>query len=130
MDRRARNVDDLRRIVLSETRRRVRIHFIKENLIFTGDESPMANLMLSVLGAVAQFERDLIKERQREGIALAKQRGAYRGRSKALSDDKAAEARRRVAAGEKKAALARELGISRETLYQYLRQEPKDGRPC
>ena len=74
MDRRARNVDDLRRIVLSETRRRVRIHFIKENLIFTGDESPMANLMLSVLGAVAQFERDLIRERRREGIALAKQR--------------------------------------------------------
>ena len=56
--------------LLSETRRRVRIHFIKENLIFTGDESPMANLMLSVLGAVAQFERDLIRERRREGIAL------------------------------------------------------------
>jgi DNA invertase Pin-like site-specific DNA recombinase len=49
---------------------------MKENLIFTGEESPMANLMLSVLEAVAQFERDLIKERQREGIALAKQRGA------------------------------------------------------
>ena len=67
MDRLARNVDDLRRIVLSETRRGVRIHFIKENLIFTGDESPMANLMLSVLGAVAQCERDSIRERQRVG---------------------------------------------------------------
>jgi DNA invertase Pin-like site-specific DNA recombinase len=75
MDCLARNVDDLRRIVLSETRRGVRMQFSKENLIFTGDESPMANLMLSVLGAVAQFERDLIRERQREGIALAKQRG-------------------------------------------------------
>jgi hypothetical protein len=53
--------------VLSETRRGVRMQFIKENLTFTGDESPMANLMLSVLGAVAQFERDLIRERQREG---------------------------------------------------------------
>jgi DNA invertase Pin-like site-specific DNA recombinase len=124
MDRLARNVDDLRRIVQQQTKRGIKVQFIKENLTFTGDESPMANLMLSVLGAVAQFERDLIKERQREGIALAKQRGAYRGRKKALTDDKAAEARRRIAAGEKKAHVARELGISRETLYQYLRQEP------
>jgi DNA invertase Pin-like site-specific DNA recombinase len=75
----ARNVDDLRRLVQSETSRGVRIQFIKENLMFTGEDSPMANLMLSVLGAVAQFERDLIKERQREGIALAKQRGVYTG---------------------------------------------------
>ena len=130
MDRLARNVDDLRRIVQQQTKRGIKVQFIKENLTFTGDESPMADLMLSVLGAVAQFERDLIKERQREGIALAKQRGVYRGRKKSLSDDKAAEARRRVAAGEKKAPLARELGISRETLYQYLRQEPGDDRPC
>jgi DNA invertase Pin-like site-specific DNA recombinase len=123
MDRLARNVDDLRRIVQQQTKRGIKVQFIKENLTFTGDESPMADLMLSVLGAVAQFERDLIKERQREGIALAKQRGAYRGRRKALSDDKAAELRRRISAGEKKARIARELGISRETLYQYLRQE-------
>jgi len=121
MDRLARNIDDLRRIVLNETRRGVRIQFLKENLTFTGEDSPMANLMLSVLGAVAQFERDLIRERQREGIALAKRRGAYRGRSKALSPDKAHDLRCRVAAGEKKAHLAREYGISRETLYQYLR---------
>ena len=122
MDRLARNVDDLRRIVLSETRRGVRIEFIKENLIFTGDESPMANLMLSVLGAVAQFERDLIRERQREGIALAKQRGAYAGRKKALIPERVEELCARVGNGEMKAALAREFGISRETLYQYLRQ--------
>ena len=51
-----------------------------EGLNFTGDDSPMANLMLSVMGAFAEFERALLRERQREGIALAKQRGAYRGR--------------------------------------------------
>jgi DNA invertase Pin-like site-specific DNA recombinase len=124
MDRLARNVDDLRRIVLSQTRRGIRMQFIKENLLFTGEDSPMANLMLSVLGAVAQFERDLIKERQREGIALAKQRGAYTGRRKALPADRIAELRARAAApGAKKATLAREFGISRETLYQYLRQD-------
>src|SRR5262249_26958727 len=67
MDRLARNVDDLRRIVQQETRRGVRVQFVKENLTFTGEDSPMAVLMLSVLGSIAQFERDLIRERQREG---------------------------------------------------------------
>jgi len=86
------------------------------------DESPIANLMLSVLGAVAQFERDLIRERQREGMALAKERGAYTGRKKALIPEKVEELCARVGNGERKATLAREFGISRETLYQYLRQ--------
>ena len=80
----------------------------------------MAQLMLSVMGAFAEFERALLRERQREGIALAKQRGAYRGRKKALAPDQVAALRTRVAAGAKKALLAREFGISRETLYQVL----------
>ena len=58
--------------------------FMKENLTFTGEDSPMANLLLSVMGAFAEFERALIHERQREGIALAKGRGAYRGRNRWL----------------------------------------------
>lgn len=123
MDRLARNLDDLRRLVQSLTQRGVSIEFAKESLTFTGEDSPMANLMLSVMGAFAEFERALIRERQREGIALAKQRGAYRGRKKALAADRVAELRRRAAAGEKKAHLAREFGISRETLYQYLRTD-------
>ena len=121
MDRLARNLDDLRRIVQTLTQRGVHIEFVKEHLCFTGEDSPMANLMLSVMGAFAEFERALIKERQREGIALAKQRGAYRGRKKSLSDSEIAALRLRAAAGEKKTTLAREFGISRETLYQYLR---------
>jgi len=121
MDRLARNLDDLRRVVRSLTGRGIRVEFVKEGLTFTGEDAPMATLLLSVMGAFAEFERALIRERQREGIALAKQRGVYRGRKKALSDATAAELRRRVAAGEAKASLAREYGISRETLYQYLR---------
>ena len=121
MDRLAHNLDDLRRLVQKLTQRGVRIEFVKESLTFTGDDSPMANLMLSVMGAFAEFERALIRERQREGIALAKQRGAYRGRKRALTPELAAELRKRASAGEQKAKLARELGISRETLYQYLR---------
>jgi DNA invertase Pin-like site-specific DNA recombinase len=121
MDRLARNLDDLRRLVQQLTQRGVRIEFVKECLTFTGEDSPMANLLLSVMGAFAEFERALIRERQREGIALAKQRGAYRGRKKALSTEQVAELQSRAGAGEQKAKLAREYGISRETLYQYLK---------
>jgi DNA invertase Pin-like site-specific DNA recombinase len=121
MDRLARNLDDLRSLVSRLTQKGVRIEFVKEHLVFTGEDSPLANLMLSVMGAFAEFERALIGERQREGITLAKARGAYRGRRKALSPEKAAELRQRAGAGEQKTGLAREFGISRETLYQYLR---------
>ena len=82
----------------------------------------MANLMLSIMGAFAEFERALIKERQREGIAIAKKKGVYKGRKRALSDEQVIEIRHRVKQGEKKSEFAREYGISRETLYQYLRR--------
>ncbi|MFK0007798.1 recombinase family protein [Paenarthrobacter sp. NPDC090520] len=121
MDRLARNLDDLRSLVQTLTRKGVRVEFVKEGLVFTGEDSPMANLMLSVMGAFAEFERSLIRERQREGIALAKQRGAYRGRKKSLTLDKAAELVGRAALGVPKSVLAKEYGISRETVYQYLR---------
>ena len=120
MDRLARNLDNLRLIVRKLTERGVCIEFVKEKLSFTGEDSPMANLMLSVMGAFAEFERSLIRERQREGIALAKQRGVYRGRKKSLSPEQTAQLRQRVQAGERKAHLAREFGVSRETVYKYL----------
>ncbi len=122
MDRLARNLDDLRSLVQTLTNKGVRVEFVKERLAFTGEDSPMAILMLSVMGAFAEFERALIKERQREGIALARQRGAYRGRKKTLSPERAAEMVRQAAEGAAKSTLAREYGISRETVYQYLRQ--------
>ncbi len=117
----ARNLDDLRRIVQTLTGKGVRIEFVKEHLSFTGEDSPMANLMLSVMGAFAEFERALIHERQREGIALAKQRGAYKGRKKSLAITEVAQLRERIATGISKAQAAREFGISRQTLYQYLK---------
>jgi DNA invertase Pin-like site-specific DNA recombinase len=121
MDRLARNLDDLRSIVQKLTKRGVKVQFIKESLTFTGEDSPMANLLLSMLGAVAEFERALIKERQREGIAIAKAKGdVYRGRVPSLTAEKASLLRQRVAAGEPKAKLAREFGISRASLYNYM----------
>jgi DNA invertase Pin-like site-specific DNA recombinase len=121
MDRLARNLDDLRQIVRTLTGRGIRIQFMKESLIFTGDDSPMATLLLSVMGAFAEFERALIRERQLEGIALAKQRGAYKGRKRTLTAEQVSDLKRRVDAGEKKTHLARDFKISRETLYQYLK---------
>lgn len=122
MDRLARNLDDLRAVVQTLTGKGARVEFAKEGLVFTGEDSPMANLMLSVMGAFAEFERSLIKERQREGIALAKTRGVYKGRKRALDLEQVLELVARAAAGIPKAQLARDYGLSRETVYQYLRR--------
>ena len=124
MDRLARNLDDLRGLVATLTGKGVEVQFVKEQLTFTGADSPMGTLLLSVMGAFAEFERSLIRERQREGIELARRRGAYRGRPRTLTDDQAVELQRRAAAGEQKAVLAREFGISRQTVYEYLRVVP------
>lgn len=123
MDRLARNLDDLRKLVNGLTARGVSVQFVKESMTFTNDESPMAQLMLSVMGAVAEFERALIKERQKEGIAIAKENGVYKGRKKSLSDSQIEELKLKDKQNNQKnrTALAREYGISRETLYQYLR---------
>lgn len=123
MDRLARNLDDLRAIVKGLTDKGVSVQFVKESMTFTGEDSPMAQLMLSVMGAFAEFERSLIKERQREGIAVAKAKGVYTGRKPTLSDEQAAMlvAKDKANGHKNRAALAREYGISRETLYQYLR---------
>jgi len=120
LDRLGRNLDDLRRLVTQLNSRGIAVQFLKENLMFTGDDSSMSKLLFNMLGSFAEFERSLIRERQREGIALAKKAGVYRGRKPSLTAEQADDLRQRVALGEKKAALAREFGISRETLYQYL----------
>lgn len=84
----------------------------------------MSTLLLSVMGAVAEFERALILERQAEGIAAAKLRGAYRGRKPSLTPVQASDLAHRASGGESVSALARELGISRQTAYAYLRRTP------
>ena len=123
MDRLCRNLEDLRRIVRELTGRGVIVKFQKESLSFTGEDSPMSNLLLSMLGAVAEFERSIILERQREGIAIAKVDGKYKGRKPALTIERVKDLMSRASTGEKKAVLAREFGISRETVYSYLAGE-------
>jgi DNA invertase Pin-like site-specific DNA recombinase len=125
IDRLARNLDDLRRLVVDLTGRGVRVEFVKEALTFTGDDSPMATMLLSVMGALAEFERAIIRERQREGIAAARARGAYGGRRRSLSAESIATIRARLQDADppSKAALAREYGISRQTLHAYLNMD-------
>jgi DNA invertase Pin-like site-specific DNA recombinase len=117
MDRLARNLDDLRKIVKTLTQKGSRIEFIKESLVFTGEDSPMATLLLSVMGAFVEFERSLIRERQREGVAIAKAKGLYRGRKPKLNATQIEEAKAKIAMGVPKAKVARELSITRMTLY-------------
>lgn len=121
MDRLARNVEDMRRIVRELTAKGIAVRFMKENLTFSGDASPMNVLTLTLLGAFAEFERNLIRERQREGIAIAKAKGnVYKGRKPSLHHEQVKAMLAKVAAGASKASVAREFKISRETLYRYM----------
>jgi len=123
MDRLARSLDDLRRLVRGLTEKGVQVRFVKEGLTFTGDDKPMSNLLLSMLSAVAEFERSMIRERQREGIELAKKKGIYKGRKPSLTVVQIAEIRKRVRAGEKKSRLAAEFRISRQLHCPWLKVE-------
>lgn len=118
MDRLARSLVDLEQLVDELTRAGVAVEFVKERLTFAPSSSdPFATFQRQLIGAVAELERSLIRERQREGIELAKKRGAYKGRARVLTNDQVQHARRAAAAGVPKAKIARELGCSRSVLY-------------
>jgi DNA invertase Pin-like site-specific DNA recombinase len=122
MDRLARNLADLLHLVEGLTGRGVAVKFVKESLVFTGDDSPMSKMLLGIMGSVAQFERSMILERQREGVAKARAAGVYKGRKPAFDAEAAQVIRGRVAGGEKIAAVAREYGVTRPTIYRLLGQ--------
>ena len=120
IDRLARSLKDLQELVEDLTAQGVSVQFHKENLIFSGDSNPMHKLMFQMMGAFAEFERSMIRERQREGIAAAKKQGKQIGAKPKLSSEQLQELSSRIASGEQKKALAREFGISRQTLYNVL----------
>ena len=120
MDRLARSLIDLHRLVDELTERGVSVKFLKEGQTYSLDSSPVAKLMLGLLGSVAEFERAIIRERQAEGIAKAKARGVYRGRAKVLNEEQIMQAREWVSEGVPKTEVARRFGIGRTTLYKYL----------
>ena len=118
IDRLARDLRDLHDIVATLTAKGATVTFISERLSFSPrSDDPFATLHLHLLGAVAQFERAIIRKRQAEGIAKAKARGVYRGRKPTVD---AARIRALRASGLGPTAIAREMGISRITVYRAL----------
>ena len=122
MDRLSRSLQDLLTVTTTLRERGVSVHFLKEQIDLepTENASPMTTFMFSMLGAVAQFERELIRERQRDGIALAKKRGVYRGR-KPTDSKVIEEAKRRIDMGVPVTRVAHDLKVGRSTLYRRLK---------
>lgn len=119
IDRLARSLKDLLELVEGLKARGVQLHFQKEGLIFTSEKNHTQDLMLSMMGAVAQFERSMIRERQAEGIAKAKAAGVYKGRKKAVDDD---AIRAAIAGGLSFRKAAEELGVSLSSVQRATRQ--------
>jgi DNA invertase Pin-like site-specific DNA recombinase len=123
IDRLARNLMDLQSLVKELTGKRVTVRFHKEALTFTGEDSPMSKLMLQMIGAVAEFERSLINERRKEGVAIAQKKGVKFGRPSKLSDDQVQAMLTKLDAGQDKKSLAAEFGISRPALYDIMKRQ-------
>lgn len=121
MDRLSRSLADLEATVKGLTDMGVTVSFVTQGMTFTGVSSPMNTLMLQMLGAVSQFERALILERQAEGIAIAKAKGVYTGRKASLNAVQVAELKEMVAEGVAKTKIAAQMGVSRATVYSYMK---------
>lgn len=123
IDRLARNLRDLETIIRDLVGKGVAVKFEKEGLTFTGDnDNPMNTLMLQVMGACAQFELSMIKERQREGIAIAQKKGVQIGRKATLNTADIDSIKEMWESGKSKSEIAKELGVSRPTFYAFLKK--------
>jgi DNA invertase Pin-like site-specific DNA recombinase len=120
IDRLARNLADLQILVQFFVDKGVEIHFVKESLSFTGEDNPFQNLQLQIIGSCAEFERAMIRARQREGIAARKAKGLPVGRKSVVSDDMRDGILKAAKGGTTKAAIAKEFGIGRATVYRVL----------
>lgn len=121
MDRLARSLVDLQQIVDEILQKGASVHFVKEGQTYSpSTDDSMSRLLLQILGAFAEFERNLIRERQAEGIAIAKKAGKYKGRSATLRPEQIRNADALASQGVPKTRIAADLGVSRSTLYRAL----------
>ncbi len=121
MDRLARSVVDLNQTVGELVAKGVVVEFITERVAFRpGATDAFAEFQLNIMASSAQFERAIAKERQAEGIRVAKARGVYTGRARKLTAAQLTEARELIATGVPKAQMARRLGVDRSTLHRAL----------
>lgn len=119
IDRLARSLSDLLQLVKTMNEKGVSVQFHKESLLFTGADDKYQNLMLQMMGAVAEFERSMIRERQREGIAKAKEAGVYKGGTKKTNAD---AIRTHVANGSSYRDTAKALGVSLSTVQRAMKE--------
>lgn len=122
LDRLARNLMDLKTIINHFRNNKVEVFFVKENLVFNQTTNPFSELMLNLLGAFAEFERSIILERQREGIKIAKEKGKYTGRHKALSADQERDVVELLKLNYSIASIATRYKLSRNTIYKYIKR--------
>jgi len=121
IDRLARNLRDLQEIVKIIVAKGVTVKFVKENLSFSSTEvDPIANLTLHLMGAFAEFERNMIRTRQREGIDLAKKLGKPTGRPAIVNEKLTSEAKQLKSEGISIRQIAFKLKTSRATIYKML----------
>ena len=118
IDRLARDLRDLQDIIQRLNDKGVSVSFLKEKLVFSGeDDDAFARLQLQMMGAFAEFERNIIRQRQAEGIARAKVRGVYKGRKKTIDENRI---RKMKTDGHSVTEIADLVGVSRMTVYRTL----------
>lgn len=120
MDRLARNLKDLKDTVHALVSKKVEVQFIKEKLSFNGDHSASSMLILHLMGAFAEFEHAFIRERQAEGISIAKRNGKFKGKPKKLNAQDIEMLKEELQTRKTKTEIAESFGISRVCLYKYL----------
>jgi len=118
MDRLARNTQNMLAIVKDITSRGASLVFHTESLNFNSDDDALSQLMLTMLSAFSEFERNMILSRQREGIAIAKTKGKYKGRKSKLTTEQLDEMKVDFSSGMKKTEIAKKFDITRSYVYQ------------
>ena len=122
LDRVGRNTKDILNLVEQVKEIGASIKFHKENLTFDGTSNDLySDLLLTILSGFAQFERNIILERQREGIAIAKAKGKYKGAKRKLTDEQLNELKIDFDKGIPKTQIAEKYGITRSYVYQLVR---------
>jgi len=122
IDRLARDLRDLQSIIQELNDKGATVEFVSERLTFSGADDPFSKLQLQMMGAFAEFERNIIKKRQAEGIAKAKQRGVYKGRQRKIDDARILEL---TAQGHSQNQVAELMGITRMSVYRCLKKYRK-----